>query len=61
MKAEFREDTSFVQKFQKEAQAALQALGYTSAEAARAINQVRDQADTVDQLILAAVRQMSSL
>jgi len=45
----------------KEAQAALQALGYTSAEAARAINQVRDQADTVDQLILAAVRQMSSL
>ena len=45
----------------KEAQAALQALGYTSAEAARAINLVRDQADTVDQLILAAVRQMSSL
>ena len=46
---------------QREAQAALQALGYTSAEAARAINLVRDQADTVDQLILAAVRQMSSL
>ena len=45
----------------KEAQAALQALGYTSAEAARAINLVRDQADTVDQLILTAVRQMSSL
>ena len=45
----------------KEAQAALQALGYTSAEAARAINLVRDQAQTVDQLILAAVRQMSSL
>ena len=45
----------------REAQAALQALGYTSAEAARAINLVRDQADTVDQLILAAVRQMSSL
>jgi len=45
----------------KEAQAALQALGYTSAEAARAINLVRDQADTVDQLILAAVRQMSAM
>ena len=45
----------------REAQAALQALGYTAAEAARAINLVRDQADTVDQLILAAVRQMSSL
>ena len=45
----------------REAQAALQALGYTSAEAARAINQVRDQADTVDKLILAAVRQISSL
>ena len=40
---------------------ALQALGYTSAEAARAINLVRDQADTVDQLILAAIRQMSTL
>ena len=46
---------------QKEAQAALQALGYTSAEAARAVNLVRDQADTVDQLILAALRQISSL
>ena len=46
---------------QREAQAALQALGYTSAEAARALNLVRDQADTVDQLILAAIRQMSSL
>jgi len=45
----------------REAQAALQALGYTSAEAARALNLVRDQADTVDQLILAAIRQMSSL
>ena len=45
----------------KEAQAALQALGYTSAEAARAINLVRDQAATVDQLVLAALRQMSSL
>ncbi|MBQ2991987.1 MAG: Holliday junction branch migration protein RuvA [Clostridia bacterium] len=46
---------------QQEAQAALQALGYTSAEAARAINLVRDQADTVDKLIMLALRQMSSL
>ena len=46
---------------QREAQAALQALGYTSAEAARAINLVRDQADTVDKLILLAVRQLSSM
>ena len=45
----------------REAQAALQALGYTSAEAARAINLVRDQAQTVDQLVLAALRQMSTL
>ena len=46
---------------QREAQAALQALGYTSAEAARAINLVRDQADTVDQLIMLALRQIGSL
>ncbi len=46
---------------QKEAQAALQALGYTAAEAARALSAVRDQADTVDQLILAALRQISAL
>ena len=45
----------------QEAQAALQALGYTSAEAARAINLVRDQAQTTDQLIMLALRQMSSL
>ncbi len=50
-----------VSSVQKEAQAALQALGYTSAEAARAINLVRDQADTADQLILLALRQMSTL
>ena len=43
------------------AQAALQALGYTSAEAARAINLVRDQADTVDALIMLALRQIGSL
>ena len=46
---------------QREAQAALQALGYTSAEAARALNLVRDQADTVDKLILAAVKQLSAM
>ena len=46
---------------EREAQAALQALGYTSAEAARAVNQVRDQAASVDQLVLLAIRQISSL
>ena len=46
---------------QREAQAALQALGYTSAEAARALNQVREQADTADKLILLAVRQLSGM
>lgn len=46
---------------EREAQAALQALGYTSAEAARAVNQVRDQASTVDQMVLLALRQMSTL
>ena len=45
----------------REAQAALQTLGYTSAEAARALNQVRDQADTADKLILLAVRQLSAM
>ena len=46
---------------EREAQATLQALGYTSAEAARAVNQVRDQAGTVDQMVLLALRQMSTL
>lgn len=46
---------------QQEAQAALQALGYTAAEAARAINLVRDQAATTDQLIMLALRQMGNL
>ena len=46
---------------EREAQAALQALGYTSAEAARAVNLVRDQASTVDQMVLLALRQMSTL
>lgn len=49
-----------VSSIHREAQAALQALGYTSAEAARAVNLARDQADTVDQLILAALKQMGS-
>ena len=46
---------------QREAQAALQALGYTSAEAARAVNRVRDQADTVDALVMLALKQVGSL
>ena len=46
---------------EQEAQAALQALGYTSAEAARAVNLVRDKAQTTDQLIMLALRQMGSL
>ena len=46
---------------QQEAQAALQALGYTAAEAAKAISRVADQGDTVDKLIMLALRQMSSL
>ena len=46
---------------QREAQAALQALGYTASEAARAVSMVRDQAETVDQIIMLALRQMSSL
>lgn len=46
---------------QREAQAALQALGYTAAEAAKAVSAVRDQATTVDQIVLLALRQMSTL
>ena len=45
----------------EQVQAALQALGYTSAEAARAVNLVRDQATTVDQIIMLALRQMGTL
>ena len=45
---------------EKEAQAALQALGYTAAEAARAINLVRDKATETDQLIMLALRQIGS-
>ena len=43
---------------EKEAQAALQALGYTAAEA---INLVRDKATETDQLIMLALRQIGSL
>lgn len=46
---------------EREAQAALQALGYTAAEAARALSAVRDQADTTDRLVMLALRRMSSL
>ncbi len=44
----------------REAQEALMALGYTSAEAARAISLVRDRADTTDKLVMLALRQMGS-
>ena len=46
---------------EQEALAALQALGYTAAEAARAVSAVRGQAETTDRLIMLALRQMSSL
>ena len=46
---------------EQEALAALQALGYTAAEAARAVSAVRGQAETTDRLIILALRQMSSL
>ncbi|MBQ7486970.1 MAG: Holliday junction branch migration protein RuvA [Clostridia bacterium] len=46
---------------EREAQQALQALGYTAAEAARAINLVRDKATETDQLIMLALRQIGSL
>ncbi len=41
---------------QQEAVQALLALGYSSAEAARAINQVRDQGQNTNQLIVLALR-----
>ncbi|MDR3051590.1 MAG: Holliday junction branch migration protein RuvA [Oscillospiraceae bacterium] len=43
---------------QQEAVQALVSLGYSSAEAARAINQVREQADKTDQLIMLALKQL---
>lgn len=42
-----------------EALAALQALGYTPAEAARAISQVRGQSDSANELVRLALRGMS--
>ena len=46
---------------EREAQAALQSLGYSAQEAARAVAQVRDKADTVDQLVMLALRRVGSL
>ena len=46
---------------EQEALAALQALGYTAAEAERAVSAVRGQTETTDKLIMLALRQMSSL
>ena len=46
---------------EQEATAALMSLGYTSAEAARAINLVRDQADTSDKLIMLALRSLGGM
>lgn len=43
----------------QEALAALQALGYTAAEAARAIGQVRGQSDSANELVRLALRSMA--
>jgi Holliday junction DNA helicase RuvA len=43
---------------QQEASQALLALGYTGAEAARAINQVRDQGETTNQLVMLALKHL---
>lgn len=43
---------------QQEAIQALMALGYNSSEAARAINQVRDQGETTNQLIMLALKNL---
>ena len=50
-----------VNSAEREAQAALMSLGYSSAEAARAVNLVRDQAESVDKLVMLALRQIGSL
>ncbi len=44
-----------------EALSALQALGYTPAEAARAINQVRGQSDSPNELVRLALRGMAGM
>ena len=43
----------------QEALAALQALGYTAAEAARAVSQVRGQSDSANELVRLALRNMA--
>jgi Holliday junction DNA helicase RuvA len=43
---------------QQEAVQALIALGFNSAEAARAINQVRDQGETTNHLVMLALRSL---
>ncbi len=43
----------------REALAALQALGYTAAEAARALSQVRGQSDSANELVRLALRNMA--
>ena len=43
----------------KEALAALQSLGYTAAEAARALSQVRGQSDSANELVRLALRNMA--
>lgn len=43
----------------QEALAALQALGYTAAEAARAVQQVRGQSDSANELVRLALRNMA--
>ena len=43
----------------QEALAALQALGYTAAEAAKAVSQVRGQSDSANELVRLALRNMA--
>ena len=43
----------------QEALAALQALGYTAAEAAKAVSQVRGQSESANELVRLALRSMA--
>ena len=43
----------------QEALAALQALGYTAAEAAKAVSQVRGQSDSANEIVRLALRNMA--
>lgn len=45
----------------QEALAALQALGYTASEAARAVSQVRGQSDSANELVRLALRNMAGV